>query len=528
MPLQTPLLSEPAVAVQGQSMERASGVHEHWDSPAYAELKRNKLLRTDWRVNSMTELNIRHGNTTPGANALRKLAAFCGLPCCGPCILGSCCKMAEVPSGSVLKAEDGSGGFFFLGNGGPLQGVHYYFDCFMRISTAHELNGARAQKGVTIHNGDMWIVIIQQGFIGLAEDMGQPVLLPPGMHQWQSATMHFISTVDLTKAVINLGPYTLLTVDKGYEAVTQNNGKQEVLGGGAVHLLSHRNHKFEKFITTKIQTDNLQRVEVMTGDNVLMHVDATVCWNICDVQRCAERAAETMGADAGQIVKLRGDVLKQAEASLSALIGKVNFSDTFSAATALQVGHTPTATEVVVGSSVGASSSLSSPGGAAGAGGGAEQVALLFDSDKLRDAVTHANDMTHRYGVDVLSINIISAKPADPQLMQSLAKGAVAAAEAQQLETAAIGAAKAATIQAQGEADALKISAAADADAEVTRAEGSRQAAQKLSEHEVAVQLAHIAATGEALKKAKSSLILASEPAAMGSMMLANPSLKLA
>ena len=74
----------------------------------------------------------------------------------------------------------------------------------------------------------------------------------------------------------------------------------------------------------------------------------------------------------------------------------------------------------------------------------------------------------------------------------------------------------------------LLISAAADADAEVTRAEGSRQAAHKLSEHEVAVQLAHISATGEALKKAKSSLILASEPAAMGSMMLANPSLKLA
>lgn len=40
-------------------------------------------------------------------------------------------------------------------------------------------------------------------------------------------------------------------------------------------LLMHRNHKFEKFITTKIQTDDLQRVEVMTGDNVLM----------CDLRR---------------------------------------------------------------------------------------------------------------------------------------------------------------------------------------------------------------------------------------------------
>ena len=29
----------------------------------------------------------------------------------------------------------------------------------------------------------------------------------------------------------------------GYEAVTQNNGQQQVLAGGAVHLLTHRNWK---------------------------------------------------------------------------------------------------------------------------------------------------------------------------------------------------------------------------------------------------------------------------------------------
>jgi hypothetical protein len=88
-----------------------------------------------------------------------------------------------------------------------------------------------------------------------------------------------------------------------------------------------------------------------------MSVTATVCWNISNVyahaahaprdspppcaqlartraptlrrQQCAERAAETMdasgnGRDTGTINKLRGDVLKQAEASLSALIGKVH------------------------------------------------------------------------------------------------------------------------------------------------------------------------------------------------------------
>ena len=67
------------------------------------------------------------------------------------------------------------------------------------------------------------------------------------------------------------------------------------------------------------------------GDNVLMRVDATVCWHINDVPRCAERAAETMGlrdeggsdragsndgglrsGNGGTVSQLRNDVLKQA------------------------------------------------------------------------------------------------------------------------------------------------------------------------------------------------------------------------
>lgn len=497
---------------------------KEWDSPAYEVLKQHSLLREDWRVSDVSQLDFLEGNTTPLANCCRGI-----LMPCGGCM---CFKMAEVPSGAVRKLEDGRGGFAFLGNRGPHKGIHFYCDPFYRIGGKNiALNSmTSASDGLTIQNGDQWIVIVPQGYVGLALNMGQPVLLPPGLHQWRSSTMLFEKVVDLTQPVIPLGPYTLLTVDMGYEAVTQNNGKQEVLAGGAVHLLTHRNWKFEKFITRKIQTDDLKRLEVMTGDNVLLSVDATVCWNINNVQKCAERAAETMdtsgsGRDTQTINKLRTDVLKQAEASLSALIGKVNFSDTFSAATHIQVGASaPAVTGIVPGTRV------SHDGDEDGTGAALHpepQSALLFDLDKLRNAVSHANDMTTRYGVEVLSINIISAKPADTQLMQSLAKGAVAAAEAQQLETAARGQARADAIAAQGQADALKISAQADADAEVTRAEGRKAAARLLNEESVAVDLATIAATGEALKHAKSSLIMAREPGQLSSMMLANPSINL-
>ena len=37
------------------------------------------------------------------------------------------------------------------------------------------------------------------------------MLLPPGIHQWQSDTLKYERSIDLNNAVIPLGPYTLLT-----------------------------------------------------------------------------------------------------------------------------------------------------------------------------------------------------------------------------------------------------------------------------------------------------------------------------
>ena len=40
-----------------------------------------------------------------------------------------------------------------------------------------------------------------------------------------------------------------------------------------------------------------------------------------------------------------------------------------------------------------------------------DNVGILFNVDKLNDCVTHANYMTNRYGVEILSVNIISRNP---------------------------------------------------------------------------------------------------------------------
>merc|ERR1712193_532671 len=136
----------------------------------------------------------------------------------------------------------------------------------------------------------------------------------------------------------------------------------------------------------------------------------------------------------------------------------------------------------------------------------------LFDKGKLRSAVAHANDVCLRYGVEVMSINIISAFPKDLKLVEALAAGAVAAAEAEQAETAAEGAAKALLIKTKAEADAKRIAAEADADSDRIRADGSKDAGDKLQQSNVAVELARIQKTGEALSDKQAFFFGASGP----------------
>ena len=72
-----------------------------WYTPSYEKLLTHKLLRTDWRVQSIDELQFRDGNATPGANMLRKMLCMVFPP--AACFLNT----ALVPTGSVRMMEDG-------------------------------------------------------------------------------------------------------------------------------------------------------------------------------------------------------------------------------------------------------------------------------------------------------------------------------------------------------------------------------------------------------------------------------------
>lgn len=179
--------------------------------------------------------------------------------------------------------------------------------------------------------------------------------------------------------------------------------------------------------------------------------------------------------------RLRYDVLKQAEASLSSFIGTVDYSGSFSHSAALQGG----ATEVIV---------MAEPEPELEA---AKDVGdTMFAGPGMVSAIAHANEMTMNYGVKILSINIIQAQPNDDALMMQLAQGAVAAAQARQAETTAHGKARALEVEAQGIARSQIIKAKGSAEAEKIAAEGALKAAQLLEQSPIAKELAKIDRTG--------------------------------
>ena len=196
---------------------------------------------------------------------------------------------------------------------------------------------------------------------------------------------------------------------------------------------------------------------------------------------------DTLTAKESDISKLRNDVLKQATASLASFIGEVRYSDTFHLSAQQDGGADapPVPTDVA-------------------------DYSPIWDTKRMSSAVEKANVICATYGVTILSINIISAVPADNALQNALAQGAVASAEAEQAETVARGQARAAKIMAEG-----------DAQAQTIRAEGAFKAAEKLGASDIAVELARLDKVGSVLGE-RTSFFFGADAKELGGM-LSNP-----
>ena len=217
-------------------MDRDNGPEGGYeDTPSYEALKKAGVLTTKFRRTSIEDIFTgvdRRANSSSGANWNAKFKSCWCLPGIGCLIYNATHIETFVPAGHVGFLMDEQNNYLFM-----QPGMHNISSIYMR-----ETMKPQALRGHISH-GNRTIVIVDQGYLGLAVDNGQPVLLPPGIHVWTSESLHYKEAVALDNHIVKLGPMTLVTVDEGYAAVTQDNGKQRVLPGGHTHLLRHKNHK---------------------------------------------------------------------------------------------------------------------------------------------------------------------------------------------------------------------------------------------------------------------------------------------
>lgn len=465
-----PSAGSPAPLAPPPSMlEVAAGSYSEF-SPAYRVLAEAGKLCTKYQRENIADVFT--GADLPQNSTLLQQRRQLMLWCCGLC---SPCyyfthKDFTVPPKHVGMLLDNGYDYIFA-----QPGVHSHVTACGTLSY-------EGHKSLDTLDGIVWgnrtYIQIKEGYIGYAEDCGQPVLLPPGPHVWTSETLIYKDSKSLNKNVIDLGTLTIVTVDEGYAAITSDNGQQKVLMGGDTYLLDNANWEFQTYLPLKIFSMDLpKRMQCTSADNINLEVDANVTWRIDDPTTCAAMAASTTSADGedvhADISAIEHDVLDQAKASLSAFIGGVNYSECFHMSAGAAHGNGIMAAEnhrsihPETGQAV-----LLEPEPEHDYKSGADEIAMsvagtaenpLYDMTKMNTAVAHANEITQTYGVKVLGINVITAVP-DKNLTSALAKGAVAAAEALQTETVA-----------RGNANSVKIQAEADQLAEIIRAKGKAQ-----------------------------------------------------
>lgn len=470
------------------------------ESAAYKALTENKMLVNRYRVNPEEQKDVLDLIPANSSIAASKILGCC-FCCCG-------LKSFVVNDGYVQLANDGSGGFPMFG-----PGVHLVCNPWFELGPMYEIYTTR------ITNGPHTICTIQQGHVGVCEDMGEPVLLPPGMHQWDSPTLKFHEEVDLSSNHVELGPYTIITCDEGYAAITTDNGKQIILDGGSTTMLTHRNWKFEEFMSMKFNSNDLKAIEATSADNVSLHVEATVVWHIQNPAAAARTAVDTMGAEGAKyntIRMLADDVLKQARASLAMYIGELRYMDTFHLSSTIQEQRrnaTKGAAAVTSAQSPLEYENATAP----------PEYSRLYDDERMAGCVAHANLTTERYGVNIVSINIISASPSERTLTEKLAQGALAAAEAEMTETMAHADAKAAKIKQDIANENMRAEAQARADSAIIEAEGQKRAADLIASSELACELQRLQAMKGVLSD-KAAFFFGSDPAALSSV-LSNPAM---
>lgn len=363
----------------------------------------------------------------------------------------------------------------------------------------------------------MEVVTVKDGFVGLAWDRGEPILLPPGMHQWDSPTMKFDKMLD-RRQNFQAGPYTFCTIKKGDVGVSFDRGELQLLPAG-YHVLKHALHKYSHNISVRQQFDKLNSSKLLSQDTVELDLDATVSWSVTQPEMAALNARD--------MDHLRELVHRQARAALSECVFKMAIS-TNTAASGLSQS-----TDGILGSSGSLDGGVAQPVSPEDMSDGntaqAQAVSSLSEACSNEETLQRCNAELTAIGIQINKIAIVKLDITDVEVLRALAKGATIAVAIREKRKVAEVEAESTVLQARANAEGRRLEAQAEAYAEKQRADAQQYYAEKvaasaavLSEHQLAGELMQLHASGGVLAQTESSLIITGGGGDVASTLLGN------
>lgn len=142
-----------------------------------------------------------------------------------------------------------------------------------------------------IQHGQVSIIRVVQGQIGLAFIESSPQLLLPGLHVFNSPVFRFNRNADLSDSLIQHGPITIFTVASGTVRVCYDSGQVKIFEAGRYGICSPN---FVVGATIKTQQQNLafDKHQVLLEGGINLLVQGLLTYQVCDVAKLITQLGE--------------------------------------------------------------------------------------------------------------------------------------------------------------------------------------------------------------------------------------------
>jgi len=143
-----------------------------------------------------------------------------------------------------------------------------------------------------IQHGQVSIIRVLQGQIGLAFNDSSPYLLLPGLHVFNSPVFRFSRIVSLSDPLIQHGPITIFTVASGTVRVCYDSGQVKIFEAGRYGICSP-NFVVSAIIKTQQQALAFDKHQVLLEGGINLLVQGLLTYQVVDVAKLITQLGET-------------------------------------------------------------------------------------------------------------------------------------------------------------------------------------------------------------------------------------------